>query len=62
MVGTKQDVVVLMQATPSAETAMFYFQTNELHFTAEFLGRVRFVGAVASLAGVGCYNTFLKVR
>ena len=51
-----------MQATPSAETAMFYFQTNELHFTAEFLGRVRFVGAVASLAGVGCYNTFLKVR
>ena len=40
---------------------MFYFQTNELHFTAEFLGRVRFVGAVASLAGVGCYNFFLKV-
>ena len=38
---------------------MFYFQTNELHFTAEFLGRVRFVGAVASLAGVACYNFLL---
>ena len=50
------------QATPSAETAMFYFQTNELHFTAEFLGRVRLVGSVASLAGVGCYNFLLKVR
>ena len=40
---------------------MFYFQTNHLHFTAEFLGRVRLVGSVASLAGVGGYNFFLKV-
>ena len=40
---------------------MFYFQTNELKFTAEFLGRVRLVGSVASLVGVGCYNFGLKV-
>ncbi len=40
---------------------MFYFQTNELNFTAEFLGRVRLVGSVASLVGVGCYNFCLKV-
>ena len=40
---------------------MFYFQTNELKFTAEFLGRVRLVGSVASLVGVGCYNFCLKV-
>ena len=41
-----------MQATPTSETAMFYFQTNKLGFTPEFLGRVRLVAAVASLAGV----------
>jgi hypothetical protein len=30
---------------------MFYFYTNELHFTPEFLGRVRLAGSIASLAG-----------
>ena len=29
-----------MQATPSADTAMFFYQTNKLGFTPEFLGRV----------------------
>ncbi len=48
------------QATPSADTAMFFFQTNHLHFSAEFLGRVRLVGSIASLAGVGTYNYLLK--
>ena len=62
MTSTAQDGGTRTQATPSAETAMFYFQTNELKFTAEFLGRVRLVGSVASLIGVGCYNFCLKVR
>jgi hypothetical protein len=48
------------QATPTAETAMFYFQTNTLGFTPEFLGRVRLAGSLASLAGVGLYNFCLK--
>ena len=39
---------------------MFYFQTNTLGFTPEFLGRVRLAGALASLAGVGAYNFGLK--
>lgn len=52
--------VFLWQATPSAETAMFYFQTNELHFSAEFLGRVRLLASLASLTGVVMYNQFLK--
>ncbi|KAL6763052.1 BT1 family-domain-containing protein [Haematococcus lacustris] len=52
--------VFLWQATPSAESAMFYFQTNELGFTPEFLGRVRLVGSLASLAGVALYNGALK--
>jgi hypothetical protein len=41
------------QATPSADSTMFYYYTNELHFTPEFLGRVRLAGSLASLAGVG---------
>eukprot|EP00798_Chlamydomonas_sp_ICE-L_P015797 gene15797-21921_t len=52
--------VLMWQATPSSESAMFFFQTNELGFTAEFLGRVRLAGAVASLIGVALYNTTLK--
>ena len=55
--------VFLWQATPTADSAMFYFYTNRLHFDAEFLGRVRLAGAVASLAGVALYNgLFKKVR
>lgn len=53
-------VAGIAQATPSADTAMFFFQTNHLHFSAEFLGRVRLVGSIASLAGVGTYNYLLK--
>ena len=39
---------------------MFFFTTEELHFTPEFLGRARLAGALASLAGVGLYNAKLK--
>lgn len=35
-------------------------RTNKLHFTPEFLGRVKLVTSVASLVGVGIYNGFLK--
>lgn len=37
-------------------------QTNVLNFTPEFLGRVRLAGSLASLLGVGIFNTWLKVR
>ena len=96
-------LTLLVQATPSADTAMFFYQTNKLGFTPEFLGRVsawnrgrvssfggrgselsclssplrsprplcadpalplshqiRLAGAIASLAGVALYNTWLK--
>jgi len=35
-------------------------RTNRLKFGPEFLGRVRLVTAVASLVGVGIYNSYLK--
>uniref|UniRef100_A0A383VQ58 Major facilitator superfamily (MFS) profile domain-containing protein n=1 Tax=Tetradesmus obliquus TaxID=3088 RepID=A0A383VQ58_TETOB len=52
--------VFLWQATPTADTAMFYFYTNQLHFTPEFLGRVQLAGSVARLAGVVLYNGVFK--
>uniref|UniRef100_A0A7N0VIS3 Biopterin transport-related protein BT1 n=1 Tax=Kalanchoe fedtschenkoi TaxID=63787 RepID=A0A7N0VIS3_KALFE len=52
--------IFLWQATPQSDSAMFYFTTNKLGFTPEFLGRVKLVTSVASLVGVGLYNGFLK--
>ncbi|KAL8047961.1 hypothetical protein ABFX02_07G032700 [Erythranthe guttata] len=52
--------IFLWQATPQSDSAMFYFTTNKLGFTPEFLGRVKLVTSIASLLGVGLYNGFLK--
>jgi folate/biopterin transporter len=50
----------LWQSTPTAESAFFYFSTNELGFTPEFLGRVRLVTSLASLFGIWLFQRFLK--
>mmetsp|Transcript_380 Transcript_380/g.602 ORF Transcript_380/g.602 Transcript_380/m.602 type:complete len:506 (+) Transcript_380:1-1518(+) len=52
--------IFLWQATPSPDSAMFYFTTNELGFDPEFLGRIRLASSFASLAGVLSYRTWLK--
>jgi folate/biopterin transporter len=52
--------IFLWQATPSADSAFFYFTTNELGFEPEFLGRVRLVTSLAGLIGIGLYQKFLK--
>ncbi|KAH7447161.1 hypothetical protein KP509_01G094400 [Ceratopteris richardii] len=52
--------IFFWQATPTSDTAMFFFSTNKLGFQPEFLGRVRLITSFASLAGVGLYNSFLK--
>ena len=48
-------LTLLVQATPSADTAMFFYQTNKLGFTPEFLGRVSAWnrGRVSSFGGRG---------
>jgi folate/biopterin transporter len=50
----------LWQATPTAESAFFFFTTNELGFGPEFLGRVRLVTSLASLAGIWMFQRYLK--
>lgn len=52
--------ICIWQSTPSAESAFFYFTTNDLGFSAEFLGRVRLVSSVAGLVGVWCFQRFFK--
>jgi folate/biopterin transporter len=52
--------VFLWQATPSADSAFFFFSTNELGFSPEFLGRVRLITSIASLLGIWMYQRWLK--
>ncbi|MDJ0617334.1 MAG: folate/biopterin family MFS transporter [Calothrix sp. MO_192.B10] len=52
--------VFIWQATPTADSAFFFFTTNELHFQPEFLGRVRLVTSVAALVGVWIFQRFLR--
>lgn len=52
--------IFIWQATPTADSAFFYFTTNELGFEAEFLGRVRLVTSIASLLGIWLFQRFLK--
>ena len=46
----------LWQAAPSPDSALFYFTTEKLDFTPDFLGRARLAGALASLGGIALYN------
>ncbi len=50
----------LWQATPTADSAFFFFSTNELGFEPEFLGRVRLVTSFASLIGIFIFQRYLK--
>ncbi len=52
--------IFLWQATPTADSAFFYFTTNELGFQPEFLGRVRLVTSLASLVGIWLFQRFFK--
>ena len=52
--------IFLWQATPSPSSALFYFNTEELGFTPEFLGRVSLAASIASLSAILIYNQFLK--
>jgi folate/biopterin transporter len=52
--------IFLWQSTPTADGAFFFFMSNDLGLGPEFMGRVRLVSSVATLAGVVVYNQYLK--
>lgn len=47
-------------AAPTADAAMFFFMTDSLSFSSEFLGRLQLFQGLAELLGVIVYNKFLK--
>ena len=50
----------IWQATPSSDTAFFYFTTNELNFNPEFLGTIKFFASWAGLFGIWLFRRFFK--
>jgi len=50
----------LWQATPTSESAFFYFLTNDLGMGPEFFGRVRLITAAAGLLGVWTYQNYWR--
>ncbi|CAK0783008.1 hypothetical protein CVIRNUC_006203 [Coccomyxa viridis] len=52
--------IFLWQASPSPAGSMFFFYTNYLGFTPEFVGRIQLLDGVAQLLGVYLFNTFLR--
>lgn len=52
--------IFLLRSTPGSDTAYFYFVTNDLGFSAEFLGRVQLVSRIAALMGIWMFYRFFK--
>jgi folate/biopterin transporter len=52
--------IFLVRATPSSDSAFFYFITNDLGFSAEFLGRVQLLTKIAALIGIWLFYRFFK--
>lgn len=53
--------ILVFTSIPSIASPMFYFYTNVLNFTPEFMGQLRVISAVASAFAVLLYNCFLKL-
>ncbi|MEM9448496.1 MAG: folate/biopterin family MFS transporter [Cyanobacteria bacterium P01_E01_bin.6] len=52
--------IFIWQATPSSDSAFFFFSTNDLGFQPEFLGRVRLVVSLAAIIGIFLFQTLFK--
>lgn len=52
--------VFLWRATPTADSASFYFAVNDLGFKPDFLGKAQLAGSLASLAGILLYRWKLQ--
>lgn len=52
--------LLIFMITPSCSSAMFYFYTNELKFSPDFMGQLRFANSIASILGVYTFNKYLK--
>jgi folate/biopterin transporter len=46
--------------TPSTGSAMFFYYTNQLGFTTEFMGEIQLASALASILGIWIFNRYFK--
>lgn len=52
--------LLLFMFTPSCSSSMFYFYTNELGFSPDFMGTLKFANALASIIGIFLFNRYFK--
>jgi folate/biopterin transporter len=52
--------LIIWNITPSAGSALFYFEVNKLGFQPEFFGRLGLINSLSSLFGIILYNQKLK--
>lgn len=45
---------------PSSGAIMFFFYTNVLGFSPQFLGQLKFLYAIGTISGVLLYNNLLR--
>jgi len=53
--------LLAFNSIPSIASPMFYFYTEALKFSPEFLGQLRVISALASVAAIFFYRIFLKL-
>jgi folate/biopterin transporter len=52
--------IFIFMSTPYCGDAMFFYYTNKLGFSPEFMGRLKMVQGFASLIGICVYNQWLR--
>ena len=52
--------IFLFSSTPSTGSAMFFFYTNRLGFTTEFMGEIQLASAIASILGIWIFNRWFR--
>eukprot|EP01017_Pseudomicrothorax_dubius_P035418 TRINITY_DN4955_c0_g2_i1.p1 TRINITY_DN4955_c0_g2~~TRINITY_DN4955_c0_g2_i1.p1 ORF type:complete len:515 (+),score=48.22 TRINITY_DN4955_c0_g2_i1:62-1606(+) len=52
-------IIFLFMVTPSSGSVLFYFYTNVLKFSPEFMGVLRIISAASAIIAVWVYNRYL---
>jgi len=52
--------LIIWNATPTAGSALFYFEVNKLGFQPEFFGKLGLISSISSLFGIVLYNQKLR--
>ncbi len=49
-----------MNISPSIQTAMFYFYTNDLKFRADFVAEIKMACALGIIIGIILYHRYMR--